>query len=250
MQEKQLINKLKELQQIKPRKDWVLLVKNQILADEKPAFTKGFSEAKQAFNILSFLPALIYQRKLAYAFATFLFMMVGMFGFAQYTVPGDALFSVKKFTEQSQTALFPGADQLKNSFEVANRRLSDLAQVVENKRTQNIAPSIKEFQASVFEVADKLSVSNLKAVSNPEAVKKVVEMGKKVRELQSRGVIIEEEGLNILELESFTKVLEDLITDLENRTLTTKQEVVLDRMKELFEKGEYSEALELYLRNQ
>ena len=174
MQEKQLINKLKELQQIKPRKDWVLLVKNQILADEKPAFTKGFSEAKQAFNILSFLPALIYQRKLAYAFATFLFMMVGMFGFAQYTVPGDALFSVKKFTEQSQTALFPGADQLKNSFEVANRRLSDLTQVVENKRTQNIAPSIKEFQASVFEVADKLSVSNLKAVSNPEAVKKVV----------------------------------------------------------------------------
>ncbi|MDO8486524.1 MAG: hypothetical protein Q7S77_02410 [Candidatus Staskawiczbacteria bacterium] len=252
MQEKQLINKLKELQRISPRKDWVLLVKNQILEPKFNAQTLVIQQTqkKQSFGLLWFLPALFYQRKLAYSFATLLFMIVGMFGFAQYTVPGDALFSVKKFTEQSQAALSPEIDQLNNSFKVANRRLSDLTQVVENKRTQNIAPSIKEFQASVFEVADNISVSNLKAVSNPEAVKKVVEMGKKVRELQSRGVIIEEEGLNILELESFTKILEDLITDLENRTLTTKQEVVLDRMKELFEKGEYSEALELYLRNQ
>ncbi len=76
MQEKQLINKLKELQQIKPRKDWVILVKNQILEN------KQVVQEKQKFGFLALLSSLIYQRKLAYAFATLLFIMVGMFGFA------------------------------------------------------------------------------------------------------------------------------------------------------------------------
>ncbi len=244
MTEKELITKIRELRQIKPNQNWVFLTKNRILGEE-------ISEAKEA-SIISVLRGLFLKPKglfwgpvlkPVYIGLLALFIIFGFFGFAQNSVPGDYLYPVKRATEKGQTLFASDEEKAHLTLELANRRLEELASIVEENKTKNLAPGIKEFQASVFEAANKFSADN-------EVVKKVVKMGKKVKELQSLGVVIEEEGLRRLELESFAGVLENLITDLENRNLTTKQEVVLDRMKELFEKGEYSEALELYLRNQ
>jgi len=41
-----------------------------------------------------------------------------------------------------------------------------------------------------------------------------------------------------------------LIKDLETRTLTGEKTEMVSQMKELFEQGKYSDALELYLTNQ
>ena len=59
-----------------------------------------------------------------------------------------------------------------------------------------------------------------------------------------------EEGLQKLVLGSLVEVLKNLIVDLENRTLTEKQQEILAQMKEMVLEGRYSEALELYLTNQ
>lgn len=242
MTEKKVIDQLNKLKAIKPNSNWVLLTKNSILGKapvyrEKTAFSASIASV---FHILFFRPALKY----AYVGLLTLFIFFGLFGFVQNSVPGDYLYPIKRVAEQGETLLASNEEKSQLTLELANRRLEELTKIVEENKTKKLAPGVEEFQASIFAAADELSAPDT------EAVKKVVEMGKKVRELQSRGVIIEEEGLRRLELESFAGVLENLISDLENRTLTTKQEVVLDRMKELFEKGEYSEALELYLRNQ
>ena len=248
MEETKLINKLKELQQIKPRKDWAILVKNQILADAKPAFAESYGVARKEsiFGALKFLPALIYQRKLAYAFATLLFVMVGMFGFAQYTMPGDMLFSVKKFTEQSQTAFVSQDNQLKNDLNIASRRLDDLKQVVKDNRMSNIAPAMKEFQASISQATknliDNIGQKDSQTVKDIALQIKQIEDGRK--ELQILGV----DFGNVEESNNLNSVLAPLvqreIEDLEKTTLTEEQQTTLDEIKALYADGNYSEALE------
>ena len=251
MQETKLINKLKELQQIKPRKEWVILAKNQILAEPKPAFAESFSARKKEsiFGILSFLPALIYQRKLAYAFATLLFIMVGMFGFAQYTMPGDILFSVKRMTEQSQTAFGAPENQLKNNLEIASRRLDDLTQVVKNNRMQNIAPAIKEFQASISQATKNL-IDSIEQ-KDSQAIRALVLQIKKIednkKQLQTYGVDLidtqESKDLN----DALAPLVQREIDDLEKTTLTENQQKIMQTIKDLYAGEKYSDALERIL---
>lgn len=240
MEETKLINKLKELQQIKPRKEWVFLVKNQILAEPKPA------RKESIFGILSFLPALIYQRKLAYVFATLLFVMVGMFGFAQYTMPGDMLFSVKRMTEQSQTAFVSPENQLKNNFEIASRRLDDLTQVVRDNRMSNIAPAIREFQASISEATKNLigSIGQKDSQSMKDVALQIKKIEDNKKELQTLGVDLgatqESKDLN----NALAPLVQREIDDLEKTTLTEEQQKALEEIKVLYAEGSYSEALE------
>lgn len=241
MQEKQLINKLKELQQIKPRKDWVFLVKNQILEEKQVQPQK-----RQAFGLFEILPALIYQRKLAYVFATLLFVMVGMFSFAQYTMPGDKLFSVKKLTEQSQVAFVSQENQLKSNLETANKRLDDLTQVVKDKKVQKIAPAIREFQASISEATknliDSIGQNNSQSIRNIAFQIKKIEDNKK--QLQTYGVDLratqESKDLN----DALAPLVQGEIDDLEKTTLTEDQQKIMQEIKDLYADGKYSDALE------
>ena len=73
--DKQLIESLKQLQEIKPRKEWAVLLKSKVLAErtaaiktiENPAQFAGF------MNIFS-------KRQIAYSFATLLLLAAGIFG--------------------------------------------------------------------------------------------------------------------------------------------------------------------------
>src|SRR3989344_1453251 len=117
--EKELILKLQTLKDIKPRQDWVVFAKREILGGNKITIKASYKE--KFLGVLDFLPALTYQRKLTYAFATLLLIMVGTLGFAQYTMPGDLLFSVKKVTEQSQAALSGQTNLRQNMANLSNR---------------------------------------------------------------------------------------------------------------------------------
>lgn len=232
MDEKELIGKIKELRQIKPNQNWVFLTKNRILGQEVSQ-PQVFLKPKWGLSPLRLLFL-----KPAYVGALALFIIVGLFGFAQNSLPGDYLFSIKKMTERSQTFLASDEERAQISLGLVNKRLEELARIVETNQTKKMAPALREFQAAVSEAVPGSNV------------REVVEIRKRTQELQSLGVVIEESGLQILELESLVGILENLIADLEESSLTAKQEVVLDIMKELVEKGEYAEALELYLRNQ
>ncbi len=245
MQEKQLINKLKELQQIKPRKEWVILVKNQILGADNRNTVKVVQE-RDWLKVLGLLPALIYQRKLAYAFAAFLFVMAGMFGFAQYTVPGDMLFSVKKLTEQSQTAFVPQKNQLQDNFRTANKRLNDLTQAVKDKKIQNIAPGIREFQASISSATRNLidGIGQKDSQSIKEIALQVKKIEDNKKELQTLGVDLEatqeSKDLN----NALASLVQREIDDLEKTTLTEDQQKIMQTVKDLYADSKYFDALE------
>ncbi|TSC75449.1 MAG: hypothetical protein G01um101430_291 [Parcubacteria group bacterium Gr01-1014_30] len=238
----ELIAKIKQLRQIKPNQDWVFLTKNRILGPsaELKASEPTYKERTPLNASIASVLRVFFLRP-AYVGALALFILFGLFGFAQNSLPGDYLYPIKRIAERSQTLFASEDEKVQMSLELAQKRLEELTRVVDANQTQKLAPAIKEFEASLSEVVSGSDVAS---------VKKLVEMRKRTQELQSRGVVIEEEGLQILELESLVRVLEELISDLESRALTVKQELLLDHMKELVGKGQYSEALELYLINQ
>lgn len=247
MDEKQLIENLKSLKEIKPRNEWVVLAKAQIFAPStyENRITKP---ALKTAGILDVLTNVFFQRKLAYALAAFIFVIVGVFGFAQSTLPGDALFPFKKIAEQSQAALV-GASSLQNSFDAYDRRVQDLVRAVKEDKKSNIPSAINEVKESmavavkgVTEIAKQEDGKSLKAIA--AEVKKIKDNQDQLRVL---GVDVEEtEEVN--ELNSvLAPLVQSEIDSLEKATLTDGQKDILKEINVLYEQGKYSDALEKIL---
>ncbi|MBL7142217.1 MAG: hypothetical protein ISS83_00925 [Candidatus Pacebacteria bacterium] len=230
MTEKELIGKIQELRQIKPRKDWVLSVKTQILgpspglrASETPGFT--------------FFPYF----KPALAGLVSVFVLFGLFGFSQNSVPGSFLYSIKKITEKSQSFFVSDEGKTDFSFNLADKRLEELTRIAENNQVKNLPQAITEVQASISEAVKNLSSSDQKTLES------LAELGKnKQIAEQILAVQIDSEELD----NAYINLTESLIQDLETRTLTEEKQEILSQMKELFELGDYQQALEFYLVNQ
>jgi len=245
MNDKQLIAKLQELKQIKPSKDWVVSLKKEIIGEQpkfgSPAYAKA-SVGRQILTIFEVLPKVLFQKKLAYAFAFCLVVLIGMFGFAQNTLPGDLLFPVKKIAEQSQGALLSGVEQSKYNLDIANRRLEDLANIIKTNRTGNITPAIQEVKETVNEIAKNMP-------SNPDDFTGIATRVQKIqqtkREVETLGVIMlqESETLN----DALAPLVGNEIESLEKTTLNETQQQTLTEIKAHYTKGEYTAALEKIL---
>ncbi len=226
--EKQLIGKVRKLRQIRPRKDWVSLTKKEILGDEPGFFFFPFFKPAMAGLIA-------------------VFVLFGAYGFVKNSLPGDAFYSVKRAVHQGQAVFISKAEKSAFQLKLANDRLEDLTKAP----VKNLAPTISEFQANIAEAAKNLAEIDA-TTSDPIAIKKIVEETRELEEniekVESLGVVIGEEGMSEWN-KAVKRVTENFIEDLEETTLTKEKEEILNEMKELFEEGEYSAALELYLIN-
>jgi len=233
MTEKQLISKIKKLRNIKPDQNWVVFTKDNIMGKEKKfsfsALIEDFYKGER----------FVFNHKPAFAFLTVLLIMVGLFGFAQNSVPGDSLFTLKKITEKGQGVL--EKDEVRRNLALVDKRLDDLAKIAEDNDVNKLAPAINEYQETVSDVADSLE-------DNPENIQEIVGTIKQLEEKQDK---IKALGIEIGENEKLDNVLgqivESEINDLETKTLSEEQEQELNQVKELFEQEEYSEALEKIL---
>lgn len=241
MTETDLVKKIQELKKIRPRKDWVVLTKSQILGENVKVRLSHFTYRDSISiirNLFSLKPAL--------AGFFVVFILFGVLGFAKNSLPGDPLYIIRKVAHFSQAILTPEAEKPAYQLKLANDRLEDLTKA----SVKNLAPTINEFQASISQATKELSRFDA-TTSSPTLIKKIVEETKKLKENKEKveflGVVIE--GTEELD-NALGKMVGDLIGDLEKRTLTEEKEALLLKMKELFEEGKYSEALELYLVNQ
>jgi len=232
-QDKSLIKGLKKLRQIKPSHDWVVFNKSQILGQDTVS----------VYNF-SFFPYL----KPAFAGLMVLLVVFGVSVSAKNSLPGDPLYFVKGAYEKALAVFVSDDEKPGYQMELANARLEDLAKAP----AKNLAPTIDEFQASISQAAKNLS--GMTAVtSNPVAIKKIVQEAKKLEEnrqkVESLGVIIGDGASSELD-SAMSKIVENIIKDMEGRTLSEDKVNILDQMKTLFSEKKYSEALELYLINQ
>lgn len=226
MAEADLVKKIQELKQIKPRKDWVVLTKSQIL---------GSPLKQDRVLLISFFP----RYRLVFVPVLTVFILIGLFVLSQNSLPGDFLYSLKKITEKSQVVFVSENEKPKLNFELANKRLEELTKIAETNQVIKLVPAIEEVKASMKEVAKSLPKKMEK-----EIVFQTKKLEEQKQKIESLGVVIEknEEFDNTL-----AQLVENEIKDLENRTLNEKQQTLLFSAKEDFEAGNYSQALEKIL---
>ena len=240
MTEKELIFKIRELRQIKPRKDWVLLTKSQILSEQRDRVSLLDCDRGRA-SIFSFFKGLVFQPRMAYAFLIILGFFISAFSFAQNSLPGDFLYPIKKITERSQAVFVSEENKPKAQLELANKRLEELTKIAEQNQVPKLAPAINEFQKSAA-----LAAKNLK---RPQKItKEVVDETKKLLENKEKaealGVVIGE----MKELDdALAALVESQIKDLEKRSLTEEQKEILETAKENLEEGNLNQSLEKIL---
>lgn len=227
MAEKDLISQLKELKQIKPREEWVVLAKSRILGEEKK---------------FSLSPLLGW--KLAFAPVISVFIVVGLFGFAQNTVPGDFLFSVKKITEIAQVGFSSVVDKPAVSLKMANKRLEDLSRIAEANQVRSLSPTIEEFRANINEATRQLAELDVNATGELILEARKLEENKQKIESVLGAVIGETDELENALIQLEKRTADYLISDLEERTLSEKGQKLLSEAKELFAAGDYSSSLE------
>ncbi len=233
MTEKELIGKIRELRQIKPRKDWVSLTKSQILGEEPKRSLAPFGEV---------FPRFFFGYKPAFAIVLSVFILFGVFSFAQNSLPGDILYSIKKITEKSQAVFVSEKELPKYNLEIANKRLDELTEIAQTNQVKKLAPAISEFQANMSEAAKSL------ATVKGQDVEKIVAQTKKLEENKQK---VEEVLATKIETEDYDNALvqlvENQIKDLESRTLTEEQKLLFEEAKADFSAGDYSQALEKIL---
>lgn len=235
--EKQLIAGLKQLKEVKPNENWVCFVKDQILGEEcsKPSFEHFMFEAR----FRTWFRTFVFNHKPAFAFLTILLILIGVFGFTQKSVPGEALFVLKKLTEQSQSIFIAEENQAKHNFELANKRLDDLTKIAQENSVVNLAPAINEYQETVSKAAESLAKAE-----KPD----IKEISTVIRELEEKEEAVRSLGIEIGKKEELNNVLANIvaaeISDLEERFLTEEQKELLIKLKQNYEQENYSQALE------
>jgi hypothetical protein len=232
MTDQELINQIQSLKGIKPNQNWVVSVKSQILG----------TSAVLKFNVFEEVIARIFQPKFAFAPVMALILLVGI-GLAKNSLPGDALYSVKKATEKGESMFFVSSQDLpKYKLEMANRRLEELTKIAQINEVERLVPAISAFQSNMNEAA-----SNLTNTQNVD-IKEIVAQTKKIEENKQ---IVEALGIVIGETDNFDNAMKQLvereINGLENQILNENQQNILLEIKESYEAGNYSQALEKIL---
>jgi len=128
MEDKEIIEKIKELKAIKPTKEWVFWLKSNILEKEeqerlvrKPQFKlAGWSFVSRYAKVLA--PSLL---------AIFL---VFSFVYAQFTLPGNVFYPLKTLAQNIRIYLAPANQRPVVRLEIAKARLLDLMRVENHQK--------------------------------------------------------------------------------------------------------------------
>jgi hypothetical protein len=213
MTEREVIEKIRLLKEIKPEKKWVFLTKEKILG--KPIF---FPFLKPAF-------------------AGLLFILI-LFCLSFTSLPGEPFYFIKKLVEKGKTVFVPEEEKPKLELELANKRLEELSKIAEKNDVKKLAPAINEAKERVAKATKNLVKS--KKVDR-EIAKKALELEKKRKEVEaSLQTKITEENPAMV-------VAKYLIEDFEKRTLTKEQKQILEKAKGYFGNGDFAKVLELLL---
>ena len=227
MEDSKLIFKLQQLKQIKPRKEWAVLVKNQI-------FENNISDVTSKATYASLLPNIFkayFGKRLVYSLATLLFIISGVVGFVRYGVLNV------KVSQKSIASLSSTESPLKNSdVEELKLKSQNLINVTKNK-PQDFALAIKEIKTAANNLTEAIE-------KNPKLA------GEVAMEVKNNGTLLSIVSETELEQASdalYKVIDEQMIKDLEKTTLTEDQKITFDEAKNLFEQAKYSDALEKIL---
>lgn len=243
MTEQQLISRLQELKQIRPRKEWVVLSKMNILRDsiiESNIGRGGIVKPVYHWNFPGVL-ILMRQKKLAYSFAVLLFIFAGVAGLLKYgllqNIQNVRVAGQSQVSVVAETALKDNVED----FKIKSKNLSQMSL----SNPEDISVALKEVKNVAREITDAIK-------KDPELAKAValdINNNKTYLNIVSgddlQGSLDELNELDELYKTTVKSVIEDL--DKNKTNLTESQREALKIAKGLYEEERYTDALESIL---
>lgn len=224
--DKELINKIIGLKEIKPREEWVVLTKKEILG-WKPRISFRFV----------FRPA--------FASLVVFCIMGGVGVSAKNSIPGDLFYPVKKAGEKVIISLMPEKSKSNARLAIANDKLENIVKVVQSNQPGKIIPIVKEYQANITEAAQNIKKAS-KNVDVREIAKTIGEIEKNKEKLEKTYGVLLSENQDINEAVGMLMdehQLSSIIESLENSSLSEEQLGQFEEAKKDYENKEYSKSL-------
>ena len=236
MEKKDLVSKLKSLQEIKPESNWVSLTRSEIF-DKKE---KSFSE---------FLTNKFFVKSSMTAFAS-----LGLVAFlvisAQGAYPGDTLYPVKRMTEKGKMAFL--SQEAKQDFNLllTQKRLEEVSEMVKRNQIEQLSLAVEELE-SVKSKIEKGFARSVENKTREEVVAMTRDFAPTLLEIEDeKEMLLGPLGVRVERGDSSDTMKDSasfLIKDLEERDLTEKDELLLQEAKDLFEEKNYRSSLKTVL---
>jgi len=231
MTDKDLIRKLKKLDKIHPSRQWVGLLRRNLVAQIDFELVRERRESNGLFWGL-------FGRVQPIALAiSLIFILVGgpwlTLKASQPSLPGEWLYSVKKASEGIQTKISSGENKTRLQVEFASRRLEELAKISGDsfspkekaEKTKQVIIDFKGNLAGVSQYVKEIS-SKEEVVVVAKKTKKLIENLERTKEeapIEIEGDIAEAEK-SIEEINE--EILAVLIGDAENEEVATSTEII------------------------
>jgi len=167
MFEKDLIEQLKQFQEIKPNKDWAdWLLSNILLKSHQTVMIKP------RVKLVSFSFLRQYQKALVSTALVVLF--VSTFAFAQTTLPGNLLYPVKTLTQNAKIVLAPKDYKPVVRMQITKARLEDMAKITDQEQvialmSQNIQKDLEAIPQELKNIQKKQKTLDISKQVQTEA---------------------------------------------------------------------------------
>lgn len=231
MEEKDLISKIQLLKQVKPRKEWVFSVKNEILSSDLN--NKVINSPEYGWTFSSIFNS-VFQRKFSYAFALLLIVFISFGAIEMMGLPG----SVEN--NSSHTSAVLSERDVKSKMDLLEKKSQALAQISSKNSAENdVEPRVQELNGIVNNIAESIQ-------GNPNLAKTVagsINDSKTYLDVISSDNLKETSGL------LYKTIVEEMITYLDTVTLTETQQKELTSIKTFYAQGNYNVALENILKS-
>jgi len=255
MTDEQIIEKLEQLECIKPNADWAVLTEQRILA----SLPEGMA-AEPVKRPLSWISFNLFAKP-AFSLAVSVFAFVSItasasFAVAQNALPGDLLYPLKKVSQNVKMVFVPEQEKAIAQLELAAARFDDLSKITlqEKNQGQKLAASIVEAQKTLA-VASKA----LKEASSEDKQRIARQVVGQLESLKIQQEAIEQtiktDIVNDVQKSDLAEsaaayyklYLDNEIEKLENSSLTEAQAVLLLEAKDLLAEGEVEDALNIVI---
>jgi len=244
--EKELINQIRMLREIKPEKDWVVSCKARVMG--QAAIKQNSSFSVLAKNLLFQYRAALAGLILAIGTAG------GLFASAQTALPGEPLYGLKKTAEKGVAMITGRSDSAVANLSLAAKRLEEIDIISQKNLAQNLPAAFYEYNTAKAEAKKGLAAI---AKNNPdragEIAKEAARTMKNIDDKEKQiyavlGMAPEDASAGKEEVASDKQIIESLIIYFNgNELLSFDQAADLNKVRGLYSSGDYSRAIDYYL---
>ena len=244
--DQKIINQIRNLRDIKPDADWVILAKARVM---------GQVNIEQKLSFIGLLKNFTLQYRMALSGLVLIGLASGAFVASQNALPGEPLYALKKGTEKGW-AIFVGASKSPEAnLQLAAKRLEEISLISQKNLVKNLPVAFKEYNSAKTTAKKEMAA---KVLENPNQAGNIVKQASAAmknidsREKQIYGALGLDENAtstdNGIESDYDKTIAGSLINYFKkDAILSDQQNNDLKKVKELYDSGNYKEAIDYYL---